>query len=58
MLHLYYKLAYIKLSWGGPKEKAAKIARGHLAAKDWHDEARKVVEDTVSSLVFDATLQC
>ena len=47
VLHLYYKLTYIKLSWGGPTEKAAEIARGNLAAKDWHDKARKVVEDTV-----------
>ena len=48
MLHLYYKLAYIKLSWGGGgKVKAAEIARGNLAAKDWHDKARKIVEDTV-----------
>jgi len=52
VLHPYYKLAYIKISWGGPKEKAAEIAKGNLTAKDWHDEARKVVEDTVSSLFF------
>jgi hypothetical protein len=52
VLHPYYKLAYIKISWGGPKEKAAEIAKGNLTTKDWHDEARKVVEDTVSSLFF------
>ena len=26
VLHPYYKLAYIKLAWGGPEEKEAKIA--------------------------------
>jgi hypothetical protein len=52
VLHPYYKLAYIKILWGGPKEKAAEIAKGNLTAKDWHDEAREVVEDTVSSLFF------
>jgi hypothetical protein len=52
VLHPYYKLAYIKILWGGPKEKAAEIAKENLTAKDWHDEARKVVKDTVSSLFF------
>jgi len=52
VLHPYYKLAYIKISWGGPKEQAAEIAKGNLTVKDWHNEARKVVEDTVSSLFF------
>ena len=52
MLHPYYKLAYIKLNWGGPEEKAAEIAAGNLDAKDWHDEARKIVENTVRSTFF------
>ena len=50
VLHPYYKLAYIKLSWGGPKEQAAEIEAGNLDAKDWHDEAKKIVERTVSYL--------
>jgi hypothetical protein len=58
VLHPYYKLAYIKISWGGPKEQAAEIAKGNPTAKDWHDEARKVVEDTVRLFFFDARLQC
>jgi hypothetical protein len=33
VLHPYYKLAYIKLSWGGPEEQAAKIEAGNLNAK-------------------------
>jgi hypothetical protein len=47
VLHPYYKLAYIKLSWGGPEEQAAEIEQGNPLAKDWHDEARKIVEKTV-----------
>jgi len=52
VLHPYYKLAYIKVSWGGPKEKAAEVARGNPDAKDWHDEAKKLVENTVSFIFF------
>ena len=50
VLHPYYKLAYIKLLWGGPEEQAAEIEAGNLDAKDWHDEAKKIVERTVSYL--------
>ena len=46
----YYKLAYIKLSWGGPKEQATKIEAGNLDTKYWHDEAKQIVERTVSCL--------
>ena len=49
MLHPYYKLAYIKLAWGGPEEQAAEIAAGNLDAKDWQDEAKQIVEKTVSA---------
>jgi hypothetical protein len=35
VLHPYHKLAYIKVSWGGPKEQAAEIASRNLNAKDW-----------------------
>ena len=48
VLHPYYKLAYIKALWGGPEEQAAEIAEGNLNAKDWQDEARQIVEHTVS----------
>jgi hypothetical protein len=48
VLHLYYKLAYIKLVWGGPEEQAAEIAAGNIDAKDWQNEARQIVENTVS----------
>ncbi len=47
VLHPYYKLAYIKLAWGGPEEQAAEIEAGNPDAKDWQDEARKIVETTV-----------
>ncbi|KIM36033.1 hypothetical protein M413DRAFT_57964, partial [Hebeloma cylindrosporum] len=36
------------LSWGGPKEQAAEIAAGNLNAKNWQDEARKIVERTMA----------
>jgi hypothetical protein len=48
VLHPYYKLAYIKVAWGGPEEQAAEIRCGNLDAKDWQDEARKIIEKTVS----------
>jgi hypothetical protein len=50
VLHPYYKLAYIKLQWGGPEEQAAEMAAGNYDAKDWHDEAKQIVERTVSCL--------
>jgi len=48
VLHPYYKLAYIKLAWGGAEEQATEIEAGNFDAKDWQDEARKIVEKTVS----------
>jgi hypothetical protein len=32
------------MAWGGPEEQARERERGKLNAKDWHDEALKVVE--------------
>jgi len=48
VLHPYYKLAYIKLVWGGPDEQAEERRKGNLHAKDWQDEAKQIVEKTVS----------
>ena len=48
VLHSYYKLDYIKLSWGGAEEQAAERLKGNPYAKNWQDEALKVVEKTVS----------
>jgi hypothetical protein len=50
VLHPYYKLAYIKLAWGGPEEQAAEVADGNIYAKDWQDEARQIIENTVSCI--------
>ena len=47
VLHPYYKLAYIKLAWGGAEEQAAEKATGNLSAKNWQDEALKVLENEV-----------
>ncbi|KAF8868815.1 hypothetical protein BD779DRAFT_1459077, partial [Infundibulicybe gibba] len=49
-LHPYYKLAYIKLAWGGPDEQEAEREAGNPDTKDWQDEARKVLETTVRFL--------
>jgi hypothetical protein len=52
VLHPYYKLAYIKLTWGSPEEQAAEMAAGNANAKDWQDEAKKIVEKTVSVFIL------
>jgi len=46
-LHPYYKLAYNKMAWGGPVEQVAELASGNTDVKDWHDEALKIVEQTM-----------
>ena len=51
VLHLYYKLAYIKLLWGSAEKKEVDIAAGNLDAKDWYDEANKLIEKTVRSTI-------
>jgi hypothetical protein len=48
VLHPYYKLAYIKVQWGGPDEQAAEIEAGNPHVMNWQDEAKKVVEKNVS----------
>jgi hypothetical protein len=48
VLHPYYKLDYIKLSWGGPEEQKLECLGGNLEAKNWQDKALKVVERMVS----------
>ena len=37
-LHPYYKLDYIKMAWGGTKEKAEEIKAGNKDVKDWKDK--------------------
>ena len=49
ILHLYYKLNYIKMAWGGPEEKKKELEAGNLLAKDWHDEAQKIIEVTMQN---------
>jgi hypothetical protein len=49
VLHPYYKFAYIKLAWGGEKEQEAEREAGNPNAKNWQDEARKIVEREVSN---------
>jgi len=49
-LHPYYKLTYIEHVWGGAKEQEAEQEAGKLDAKNWQDEAQKVLEQTVHVL--------
>jgi hypothetical protein len=51
VLHLYFKLDYIKLAWGGPEEQAAERAAGNLNARNWHTEAMEVIEAAVHLLL-------
>jgi hypothetical protein len=37
------------MAWGGAEEQAKERAAGNRNAKNWQDEARKLVEKTVSS---------
>ena len=47
VLHPYYKLEYIKLAWGGADEQDKERAAGNRHAKNWQDEAKKVLEAEV-----------
>lgn len=51
VLHPYYKLHYIKQKWGGAKEQEAERAAGDEFAKNWQDEARKIIEKTVRKYI-------
>jgi hypothetical protein len=46
-LHPYFKLTYIKLVWGGLEEQEAKRKAGNPFAKNWQDEAQKILEQVV-----------
>ena len=50
MLHLYYGMTYIKHHWGGAKEQEEPIAQGVWDAKNWQDEAMKILEAAVSHI--------
>ena len=50
-LHPYYKLDYFKLKWDGAEEQEEELRNGNLNAKNWQDEAQKVLESTVSIYV-------
>ena len=51
VLHPYYKLDYIKMTWGGAEKQAKERASGNSNAKNWQDEARKIIETHVSILI-------
>ena len=48
-LHPYFKLNWIALHWGGAREQERDRAQGDVNAKNWQDEARKLLEDLVRS---------
>lgn len=48
VLHPYYKFDYIHLTWGGAEEQEKERRKGNHNAKNWQDEASKIVEATVS----------
>ncbi|KAH9920792.1 uncharacterized protein B0H18DRAFT_858501, partial [Fomitopsis serialis] len=47
VLHPYYKLDYIESEWGGEEERQEQWSAGNFDAKNWKQEARKIVENTV-----------
>ena len=47
VLHPYYGMPYIKHKWGGEKERQAEVAAGNPHAKNWQDEAMKLLEAKV-----------
>jgi hypothetical protein len=47
VLHPYYKLAYVEMAWGGAEEEKTEREAGNLDAKDWHDEALQMVQQTM-----------
>ncbi|KAM6502312.1 hypothetical protein JOM56_002289, partial [Amanita muscaria] len=48
-LHPYYGSEYIRMAWGGEEEWIEEVANGNLDAKNWQDEAMKVLEKAVSA---------
>lgn len=48
VLHPYYKLMYIEMAWGSAEEQKLEREAGNPNAKDWHDEAMKIVEETMT----------
>ncbi|KAG6904255.1 hypothetical protein DXG01_011434 [Tephrocybe rancida] len=47
VLHLYFKLHYIKIAWGGPEEQQIEIDQGNFDVKDWVQEARIIIKNTM-----------
>ena len=47
VIHPYYKLHWIELHWGGADTQQAEFDHGNYDAKNWVDEAEKIVEATV-----------
>jgi len=52
VLYPYFKLSYIKLAWGGPQEQKDEREAGNLFAKNWQDEAQKILENVVRGILL------
>ncbi|KAJ3965333.1 hypothetical protein EV361DRAFT_810877, partial [Lentinula raphanica] len=51
-IHPYYKLHWIEHNWGDAEAQQAEILAGNSDAKNWIDEAEKIVEKTVHALTL------
>ena len=40
------------MAWGGAEEQTEEIEAGNMDAKNWQDEAQKILETTVRHLTF------
>ncbi|KAF5382025.1 hypothetical protein D9615_004467 [Tricholomella constricta] len=49
VLHPYFKLNYIKMAWGGAADQEEEFANGNLDARNWQDEAQKIVEKAMQT---------
>jgi hypothetical protein len=52
VLHPYYKLDYIRLTWGGAEEQAKEHAAENVDARNWHNEVIMIIETMVSNLII------
>jgi hypothetical protein len=51
--HPYFKLDYFEHEWGGADEQEEEIRNGNPNAKNWQEEARKVLVKAVRSAYLD-----
>ena len=52
VLHPWFRDTYIKMAWGGEEERLIEIEAGNRDAKNWQEEAMKILEKAVSLIPF------